>query len=186
MKDDAVVRIQSCIAQASKYQLEDSVRLLQLEILALMLDLACSLYQKSPQIVSQKVRLLQTRLDHCLNSDEWGLTGTELSLPIHKQSGNLRVISGDTASVLRPGEEHEQYDYLVLSFWSKLEAFTVTYENPLIPQLSFFANRTLDIRILVLGSCINTLEMIRECSSYGVKPFPNCRRVSCAHVTINT
>lgn len=126
MKDDAVIRIQNCIAQASKYQLEDSVHILQLDILALMLDLACSLYQKSPQIVTQKVKTLQSRLDTCINSDEWSSTGTELFLPIHKQSGNLKVISGDTASVLRPGKEHEPCDYLVMSFWSKIEAFTVT------------------------------------------------------------
>ncbi|RYP85477.1 hypothetical protein DL770_005035 [Monosporascus sp. CRB-9-2] len=127
MKDDAVVRIQSCIAQASKYQLEDSVHILQLDILALMLDLACSLYQKSPQVVTQKVRVLQSRLDTCLNSEEWGLASTELFLPIHKQSSNHKVISGDTASILRPGQEHEPCDYLVMSFWSKVEAFTVTY-----------------------------------------------------------
>ncbi|RYP24552.1 hypothetical protein DL765_000572 [Monosporascus sp. GIB2] len=127
MKDDAVVRIQSCIAQASKYQLEDSVHILQLDILALMLDLACSLYQKSPQVVTQKVRVLQSRLDTCLNSEEWGLTSTELVLPIQKQSSNHKVISGDTASILRPGQEHEPRDYLVMSFWSKIEAFTVTY-----------------------------------------------------------
>lgn len=133
MKDDAVVRIQNCIAQASKYQLEDSVRIPQLDILTLMLDLACSLYHKSPQIVTQKVKALQSRMDHCLTNDEWGMTGTELFLPIHKQPGHLRVISGDTASVLRPGQEHEPCDYLVMSFWSKIEAFTVTYE----PRRSF-------------------------------------------------
>ena len=126
MKDDTVMRIQNCIAQASKYQLEESVHIMQLDILALMLDLACSLYQKSPQVVTQKVKELQSRLDTCINSEEWGLAATDLFLPIHKQSGSLKVISSDTASILRPGEEYESYDYLVMSFWSKIEAFTVT------------------------------------------------------------
>ena len=126
MKDDTVLRIQACIAQASKYQLEDSVHIMQLDILALMLDLACSLYQKSPQVVTQKVKDLQSRLDTCLNSEEWGLAATDLFLPINKQSSNLKVISSDTASILRPGQDDEPNDYLVMSFWSKIEAFTVT------------------------------------------------------------
>lgn len=120
------MRIQGCIAQASKYQLEESAHIMQLDILALMLDLACSLYQKSPQVVAQKVKELQSRLDTCLSSEDWGLASTDLFLPIHKHTGGLKIISPDTSSVLRPGEDDEPYDYLVMSFWSKIEAFTVT------------------------------------------------------------
>lgn len=127
VKDDTIVRIQNCIAQASKYQFESSAQTVQLEILALMLDLACSFHQKSPQIIAQKVKSLQARLDSCINDEAWGMVNTQLVLPIRKQSIGMQVVSDDTSSILKPGAAHEPWDYFVMSFWSKIEAFTVTW-----------------------------------------------------------
>lgn len=126
MKEDAIVRIQGCLAQVAKYQLDDSVHLMQTDILMLMLDLACSLHQKSPQIIAQKYGALQERLDGYLNNSEWGLSDTEMLVPIRKHSGSQYVISEDTAAILKPGSASEECDYLAMSFWSKLEAFTIT------------------------------------------------------------
>ncbi|KAI0884493.1 cohesin loading factor-domain-containing protein [Annulohypoxylon maeteangense] len=125
MKDDAIVRIQACIASAMKYQLEDSFHIPQLHILALMLDLACSLHQKSVQVISQKSKCLQDHIDASMNDKSWSPIDAELLLPIRK--GNPLVISRDTSAVLRPGQDNSPYDYLAMSFWTKLEAFTVTY-----------------------------------------------------------
>ncbi|KAI2473705.1 cohesin loading factor-domain-containing protein [Annulohypoxylon bovei var. microspora] len=125
MKDDAIVRIQACIAQALKYQLEDSFHIPQLHILALMLDLACSLHSKSVQVISQKSKCLQNHIDASMNDKSWLPIDAELLLPIRK--GNPLVISQDTSAVLKPGREDDAYDYLAMSFWTKLEAFTVTY-----------------------------------------------------------
>lgn len=124
MKDDSIVRIQACIAQALKYQFEDSVRIPQLDILALMLDLACSLQQKSVQVIMQKLRSLQDQIDACMSDKSWHPIETELLLPIQKS--NTQVISQDTSAVLRPGADDDPHDYLAMSFWSKLEAYTVT------------------------------------------------------------
>ncbi|KAI1214888.1 cohesin loading factor-domain-containing protein [Annulohypoxylon truncatum] len=125
MKDDAIVRIQACIAQALKYQLEDSFHIPQLHILALMLDLACSLHQKSVQVISQKSKCLQDHIDASMNDKTWRPIDAELLLPVRK--GNPLVISQDTSAVLKPGRDDSPYDYLAMSFWTKLEAFTVTY-----------------------------------------------------------
>ncbi|KAI1452926.1 cohesin loading factor-domain-containing protein [Annulohypoxylon moriforme] len=125
MKDDAIVRIQACIAQAMKYQLEDSFHIPQLHILALMLDLACSLHQKSVQVISQKLKCLQDHIDSFMHDKSWPPIDAKLLLPIRK--GNPLVISQDTSAVLRPGQDNDPYDYLAMSFWTKLEAFTVTY-----------------------------------------------------------
>ncbi|OTA61078.1 hypothetical protein K449DRAFT_331520 [Hypoxylon sp. EC38] len=125
MKDDSIIRIQACIAQALKYQFEDSVRIPQLDILALMLDLACSLQQKSVQVIMQKLRSLQDQIDACMSDKSWHPIETELLLPIQKS--NTQVISHDTSAVLRPGADNDPHDYLAMSFWSKLEAYTVTY-----------------------------------------------------------
>jgi len=126
MKDDAIVRIQACIAQAAKYQLDDSKAILQLEVLQLVLDLACSLQQKSPQMISQKLKALQDKMDASIKNQSWGFQDRTLYLPIHKQANNRQVISPDTSGVLRLSKDGDPYDFLVLSFWSKLEAFTTT------------------------------------------------------------
>ncbi|KAI1391212.1 cohesin loading factor-domain-containing protein [Hypoxylon trugodes] len=125
MKDDAIVRIQACIAQALKYQFEDSVRIPQLDTLALMIDLACSLQQKAVHVIMQKLKNLQDHVDSCMNDKSWHHAEMELLLPIRKS--NTHVISQDTSAVLRPGGQDDAYDYLAMSFWSKLEAFAVTY-----------------------------------------------------------
>ncbi|KAI0416833.1 cohesin loading factor-domain-containing protein [Xylaria grammica] len=127
MKDDAIVRIQACIAQASKYQLEDSMSIMQLDVLQLVLDLACSLQQKSPHMISQKLKALQDKMDASIKNTNWSFQDRQLLLPIHKQATNQQIISPDTSSIVRPGEDGDVYDYLAMSFWSKLEAFTTTY-----------------------------------------------------------
>ncbi|KAI1663049.1 cohesin loading factor-domain-containing protein [Daldinia decipiens] len=125
MKDDAIVRVQACIAQALKYQFEDSVRIPQLDALALMLDLACSLHQKSVQVIMQKLKNLQDHMDTYMNDNSWHPIESQLLLPI--RNSNIMTISHDTAAILRPGPDDGFYDYLVMSFWSKLEAYNVTY-----------------------------------------------------------
>ncbi|KAF2965265.1 hypothetical protein GQX73_g8302 [Xylaria multiplex] len=127
MKDDAIVRIQACIAQASKYQLDDSMSIMQLDVLQLVLDLACSLQQKSPHMISQKLKALQDKMDASIKNTSWSFQDRQLLLPIHKQAINQQIISPDTSSIIRPGEDGDGYDYLAMSFWSKLEAFTTTY-----------------------------------------------------------
>ncbi|KAI1733715.1 cohesin loading factor-domain-containing protein [Xylaria scruposa] len=127
MKDDAIVRIQACIAQASKYQLEDSMSIMQLDVLQLVLDLACSLQQKSAHMISQKLKALQDKMDSSIKNTSWSFQDRQLLLPIYKQATNQQIISSDTSSIIRPGEDGDGFDYLAMSFWSKLEAFTTTY-----------------------------------------------------------
>lgn len=126
MKDDAIVRIQACIAQASKYQLEDSLPMMQMDVLQLVLDLVCSLQQKSPQMISQKLKALQDKMDASFQNNSWGYQEREILIPIQKQSSSQQIISSDTASIIRPGEDGDTCDYLVMSLWTKLEAFTTT------------------------------------------------------------
>jgi hypothetical protein len=126
MKDEGIVRIQSCIARARKYQLDPSITVPQIDIFSQMLDLACSFHQKSPQMMVQKLQALHNLLDASMSDDSWSYTQTEIMLPIKRQA-NSQVISHDTAAILRPGNEGDQSDYLTMSFWSKIEAFIMTY-----------------------------------------------------------
>lgn len=126
MKDDAVVRIQNCLAQSQKYQLDPATHVPQVDILTLTLDFACSLHQKSSQMISQKLKALQTRMDSTIQDNSWSLTETEVLLPIKKQTSHTQVISEDTHAILRLGGENDSCDYLAMSFWTKIEAFIMT------------------------------------------------------------
>ncbi|KAI1259388.1 cohesin loading factor-domain-containing protein [Xylariaceae sp. FL1019] len=127
MKDDAYVRIQGCLAQASKYQFESSTRIPQLDVLTLILDLACSLQQKEPAMIAQKTKALQKRMDESVRDKSWPDLDRKFYLPMAKQRTGQQTISQDTSSILQPGQDADAFDYIVLSFWSKLEAFATQY-----------------------------------------------------------
>jgi hypothetical protein len=115
-KSDSILRVQTCIANASKYQLEDAVRLPQLEVLLVLLDLACSIHQKSAQESWTKLTALTQRMDEMKDRAEMDARQFEMLLPIRKQkpSGNSpsHSISPDTTDILREGDG--EIDFLVL------------------------------------------------------------------------
>lgn len=123
---DAVLRVQTCIAQASKYQLEETVRLPQLDILLLLLDLACSLHQRQrPDITFAKFVALQNRMEEMKASQGWEPLTTEVLMPIKKQSGPAKnpAISADTRGILREGDAAE--DYVVIQALSRQQALAL-------------------------------------------------------------
>ncbi|KAL1844494.1 hypothetical protein VTK73DRAFT_2420 [Phialemonium thermophilum] len=125
MKEDAILRVQTCIAQASKFQLDASTRLPQIDVLLLFLDIACSLLQKQTNVYSQKLAALQSRMDDLKSSGEWDPRTSELLLPIRKQPGSSQTISDDTACILRRGDG--ETDYLVLPALTYHQAFALAY-----------------------------------------------------------
>jgi len=120
-KDEWMTRVQTCIAQVSKLQLDESVHLPQIDILLLLLDLACSLHQKATQLSSTKLNALQTRLEELKQSRDWATVSSEVLLPVKQIPNASPTISNDTRAILRPGEGG--IDYLVLTTLGKQEAF---------------------------------------------------------------
>jgi hypothetical protein len=118
-KEDALDKVQECIARASKYQLDPQLRIPQLDILVLLLDLGSSMSQKNPRIMSQKLTALQIRLDA---AEDWEITSPSLQLPMKKVPSSHHV-SEDTAGVIRPGTGDDAHDYLVLSYVARAELF---------------------------------------------------------------
>lgn len=123
-KDGSIERVQACIAQAAKFQFDPTVKMMQLDVLALLLDFASSLHHQSPDNTSQKLRLLQIRLDEC---DEWKNVRAEFLVPIKKQPSNARTVSDDTAMIVRAGPADSAFDYLVMSFMTKIELRALVY-----------------------------------------------------------
>jgi hypothetical protein len=118
-REDTLERVQECIAKAAKYQLDPLLRIPQVDILILLLDLACSLQQKHPESMVQKLKALQMRMDE---ATDWQTSAASLLLPIKKQAG-AQPISGDTTAIIRPGGAEEACDYLVLSYVAKAEIY---------------------------------------------------------------
>lgn len=118
-REDTLDRVQECIARASKYQLDPLLRIPQVDILILLLDLACSMQQKNPDVMAQKLKALQMRMDE---ATDWQTSATSLFLPIKKQSG-MQPVSEDTAAIIQPGKPEDANDYLVLSYVAKAELY---------------------------------------------------------------
>ncbi|PHH52720.1 MAU2 chromatid cohesion factor -like protein [Ceratocystis fimbriata CBS 114723] len=119
-KQENMHRIQECLAMATKNQLNQQQQLLQLDILILMVDLACSMRHKKTEIVASKLKALQDRMDEMQNSGGWHGSASLLFIPIKRQ-GSLAHISEDTASVISPGQTNEESDYIAFSFVTRVE-----------------------------------------------------------------
>lgn len=117
-RDGANDKVQACLAQVSKYQLDETVNLPQIEILTLLLDVASSIHTYNPEITAEKLRHLQKRFDECA---QWGDVKSEFLIAIRKSSTSGKTVSGDTAMVLRADENDPGSDYLVMSFMTKVE-----------------------------------------------------------------
>ncbi|KAH6854285.1 cohesin loading factor-domain-containing protein [Chaetomium sp. MPI-CAGE-AT-0009] len=124
-KDDWATRVQMCIAQVSKLQLDESIRTPQTDVLLLLLDLACSLHQKTHQISAQKLSALQRRLEELKQSHDWSSQSGEMMLPVNRMQNAQQIVSADTRAVLRPGDD--RVDYLVISTLGKQEAWALAY-----------------------------------------------------------
>ncbi|CAK7568652.1 MAG: hypothetical protein SEPTF4163_006650 [Sporothrix epigloea] len=120
---DVIERVQTCMAAASKYQLDESVHLPQLDVLWLLLDLACSLYQKEKSL-NDKLNALQNRLEELKELPQWTADACELMLPLRKDTPFAHTISADTSDVLQPGAAN---DFLVLTSFSKTTAFILGF-----------------------------------------------------------
>lgn len=118
-REDTLDRVQECIAKASKYQLMPQSRIPQVDILILLLDLACSMQQKHPDLMIQKLKALQIRMDE---ATDWQTTTASLRLPIKKASG-MQPLSEDTAAVVEAGGPEDANDYLVFSYVAKAELY---------------------------------------------------------------
>lgn len=124
LKDDWATRVQMCIAQASKLQLDEAIHTPQTDVLLLLLDLACSLNQKTHQLSQQKLGALQRRLEELKQSQDWSPRSGEMLLPVNRLPNAQQTVSNDTRAILRPGDDG--IDYLVLSTLRKQEARALT------------------------------------------------------------
>lgn len=121
-KPDAADKVQAAIARARKYQLEPEVRIAQMDILILVVDLVATMERRNPGPLGLKLRDLQSRMDEAVN--DWQMQQTTIRLPI-KKSSSVPPISDDTAAIIQLGREDETQDYLILSYVGRAEMATL-------------------------------------------------------------
>lgn len=117
-KDGSIEKVQGCIAQAAKYQLDPTIRITQLDILVLLLDFAASLHHQNPDATSAKLRELQRKIDDC---EDWGNVKADFMVPIKKQAASSNIVGEDTKSIVDPGDGTRESDFLVITFMTKIE-----------------------------------------------------------------
>jgi Cohesin loading factor len=125
MKTETTERVQSCIAQVSKFQLDPAVRIPQLDFLARLVDLACCMHQKNPDVLLQKLHLLEEHLKENLEQPNWKDSIAEIALPIRKPQSSATTISDETAAILRQGLPESTSDFLIMSFVTKTEIWSL-------------------------------------------------------------
>lgn len=117
-KEGSIEKVQSCIAQAAKYQFDPSIRITQLDVLTLLLDFAASLHHQNPDATSTKLRELQKKVDDC---EDWKDVQADFMVPIKKQAASSNIVGEDTASIIHPGDGTTESDFLVVTFMTKME-----------------------------------------------------------------
>ena len=120
-KNENVEKIRDCIAQIAKFQFDQTTKIIQLEILTMLLDVASTLHRENPDVTAQKLRSLQKTLDEC---DGWHNVKADFLIPIKKRSSTSKTVSNDTMAIVRPGSDDE-FDYIVVSFMTKMEMMTL-------------------------------------------------------------
>lgn len=115
--------IQSCLAQASKYQLDPQVKILQLELMYLLVDFLSSLHREKQDGIVERLRRLQKKIDECRSL---GIKADFL-IPIKKHSSSMQTIGPDVSAIIRPGNDESDCDYLVITFMTQMELMILVY-----------------------------------------------------------
>ena len=123
IKGETIEKIQSCIAQASKFQFDSSADVPKLELVKLLLDTACSLHGKNKDLIMQKIGVLQARMDEMEAKNIWNVDEEEMLIPVKRMSHTAAAppVSKETGDILRPGTA--THDYVVVSFLGRLETY---------------------------------------------------------------
>lgn len=121
---DAVEQVQRQIAAARAHQVDESCRIIQLEGLAHILDVASSIRQGNSANMMQKLKYMQDMMDDTLKDTAWSTSSGIISVPIKRTSKSSSIISQDTRMILGIGNDGG--DNLMMTFLNKKDAYSIT------------------------------------------------------------
>lgn len=126
--------IQERIAQAAKYQCDPSVNVHQLELLSLLIGLLMSLHRERHEETAERLRTLQKKIDSWRKSN----SDAEFLLPVKKDTSSQQIISADTSSILRLGDDGANSNFLVMSFMTEVESASVVCVYYCLSEMRLF------------------------------------------------
>jgi hypothetical protein len=131
---DSMEQAQRAIAAARTHQFDLAAQLPQLTGLAHILDVVCSIRQGIPKIMLEKLKDMQTMMDGAVKDPAWSSTNDTIAIPINETKTSSYVVSPDTRMIIGIGGDGR--DNLMMSFLSKKDAYSITYDN----NTQFFGN----------------------------------------------
>lgn len=156
--------IQTCLAQASKYQLDPKVKIPQLELMYMLVDFLASLHRDRQDGVVERLRRLQKKIDEC---QHMGL-GSDFLLPVAKHPSAAQAVGSEFPAVIRPGDDGSGSDYLVMSFMTQMELTVLVYVSPqrTIGQSQFRLTSSTGSQWAAWSTCTSShLARLRQLSS---------------------
>ena len=119
LKPDSSERVQACLAQAAAHQFDPSAYMSVVDLLLRLVDVLCSMRNKTPALTAPKLAELRSLLD---GLEQQKLTGRIL-VPVKRHAGTSATISAYTASVIEPGTDDDAFDHVVITVPSRLEIY---------------------------------------------------------------
>jgi hypothetical protein len=123
-KEGHAEKVQACLAHVGKFQLDESVQIVQLSTLTSLVEVASMLNVQHPDVIAQSLRTLQRKLD---DANSWSGLKADIQLPVKRQPSASKTITWDTMSIIRPGGAETDVDFLVVSFMTKVELRSLMY-----------------------------------------------------------
>lgn len=132
---DSIEHVQRAIAAARAHQLNLGSSIPQLNGLAHIIDVMCSIREGKVTEMLTKLRDMQSVMDEFVNNDKWSTSSDIMAIPINRTPKNSQTVSHETRAVLGIGEDGR--DNLMMSFLNKRDAYGITLVPYLCLSLDF-------------------------------------------------
>lgn len=130
---ESTTHAQRTLAKARQLQLEQEIQgIAQLQIMTLLLDLACSLYIMDTESATKKMQTLQSLYDHTISASAWAPDGAIL-LPLSPRSLNGVSLHGQGNVQIKDGRPCLRLEWLtrgeVYVLCNLCNASAISYKN---------------------------------------------------------
>lgn len=109
------------MAQALTHQFDPAAQNPVITLLLRLVDLVCTMQDKSPVTTTPKLRELRSLLDQL---DERVFTG-KVSIPVKRHASTSATISTHTAAVIKPSVDGHEFDEIIVSVPDRQDIYGV-------------------------------------------------------------
>jgi hypothetical protein len=121
---EALQHIETALAQAWSFQMDESCKIPQLVGLTHILAVACAIRKGNSQEMLIKLKNMQVTMDKALQDNSWSTSSDIVAIPINRTPKSSHTVSRDTRMILGIGDDGG--DNLMMTFLSKKDAYCIT------------------------------------------------------------